>query len=70
VPIFVPVSVGGAEDAAAEGALGVAAGETAAPPGVVCAHATSERLNTAATKILINLLVIDPLDSFGLVPES
>ena len=38
------------------------------PAGVVCAHAVSDRLNTVATRILTNLLVIDPLDSFGLVP--
>ena len=56
--------------AAPEGAgeAAFAAGEAAVPAGVVCAQAVSDRLNTAATRILTNLLVIDPLDSFGLDP--
>ena len=40
------------------------------PAGVVCANAVCDRLNTAATRILTNLLVIDPLDSFGLAPGN
>src|SRR5882762_4000649 len=59
VPTLVPVAGGVAE--AEEGALGTAAeaaGEAAVPAGAVCAHAISERLNSAATRILTNLLVI------------
>ncbi len=72
VPTLVPVAGGMAE--AEEGAFGTAApedavvaGEAAVPAGVVCAHAVSDRLNTAATRILTNLLVIG---SFGLLRIS
>src|SRR5882672_4690664 len=66
VPTLVPVAGGMADADADDGALGTAA----LSAGAVCAIAVSDRANVAATRILINLLVIDPLDSFGLVPGT